>query len=99
HVAVGVVTFDPVSQPENLPDPEEIAEPALDLRFGEARIAVGIEETLLAGEQRPRAVHLDAAPLEHHPRAQHRQAELFGDAGWNRVVLVARGILAAPGVE
>ena len=98
-MAVGIVAGDALSEPEHAADAEHLAERTFDVGAGEFRVAVGVEEALLAGEEQAAAVAVDRAALEHHVAGKSTGAERARDAPRNRVVAVVRPVLPAPGVE
>src|SRR5260370_7746365 len=56
-VPVGVVALDATAKPENLTDPEKIAQPFLDLLTREIWISVLIKKTRFAGDKPARPFH------------------------------------------
>ena len=79
-VAVGVIALDALFQPEDFGDAESVAQELFDLRAAELRIAVGIEQHRLGGEELARAVDLDRTAFEDHAAFENPLAEGCGDA-------------------
>src|SRR5437660_12686980 len=82
-VPVGVVALDAIAKPENLTDPEKIAQPFLDLLTREIWISVLIQKTRFAGEERARAVHFDRAAFQNHSRIKDRDFQTLGERSWH----------------
>ena len=97
-VAVGVVADNPLAHPQHLLDAEVVAQILLDVAAEEPRIAVLVQEALLAGEQQARAVHVDGAAFKHHVVFKAVQLQRARDARRDFVVEIVGRILAAPGV-
>ena len=98
-VAVGVVSFDPRAEPEDLVHAEVGFDAFFDLAAGEIGIAVGIEEDGLGREHLAEAVLLDRAAFEDHAGLEARQTEGVGDVDGDLVVELVRTEFVAPSVE
>ena len=87
-----------VGQPDDLLDAEPLPEQGLVVAAAEAEVAV-VQQALLGGEQRPLAVSVEGAALEHERRLVPPHAPGFGDGRRHpRVLVVGREVLA-PAVE
>ena len=98
-MSVCVVSCYPLLQPDNFPCPQILFEIALDLLLIQAWVAIAIEEALLCGQDRPRAVHIDGSALQDYSwnEALHLEVVIYqtGDSG----VSHQSGILFPPGIE
>ena len=100
-VRVGVVAGQrAVLEPEHPLCAEQVSERAFQAGPVQVRVAVRAEQAGGGGQQRARAVAVDAAALEHQPGHPHRHPEQPGrsQAAGHQVVVVGRE-LEAPGVE
>ncbi len=71
-VPVGVAVLgEPEPEPHDPVDPEVLPQGRLDLLPRQRRVAVGVEEALLRGQERPLAVDGDRPALEHEWRVAH----------------------------
>ena len=103
---VGVVAGDSPAEPDDGLYTQKVLEDLFVLLPAESRIAdlyLGIEETLLRGQQRPGAVHIDGAPFEHHlpllvRRFQPFASGRFGQQARNLSIVPPVGIFG-PAVE
>ena len=87
-----------VGQPDDLLDPEPLLEQGLVVAPAQAEITV-VQQALLGGEQRPLAVGVEGAALEHERRLVAPHAPGVGDDRRHlRVPVVGREVLA-PAVE
>jgi len=62
-------------------------------------VAVLVQQTLLRGETRPKAVDLDRTAFEHDRMVEDRDPEKRSDFLGDLLVLFIRLVLAAPTVE
>src|SRR3546814_3336768 len=67
-MAIGLVLVEPLPQPHEGLGAEVAAQQRLDGRAIEAGVAVRVQQALLAGQQRARAVDVDGAALQHKRR-------------------------------
>jgi len=87
-------------EPHHAPDAKPGAQRLLDLATREQGVAVRVEQALLGGEQRARAVDRDGTSLQHeHGRVVPIEAEMAGHALSEAGVLVVGQELLPPGVE
>ena len=98
-VAIGIVADNTVAQPQDVAHAEVGPEILFDFRASQLRIAVGIEQAGLGGQQSSPSVHVDRAALQHDAGLEYGKAQLFGDPGRYDVIQVVRRILPTPGVE
>ena len=75
-MAVGIIACDTLLQPDNPEDAQVTAENLLEIRSGETRVPIFIEEALLGGHDHPPAVDIDRSPFENDPRAEPGQPQL-----------------------
>lgn len=97
-VPVRVVAGNPVAKPEHPGDPEEGAQPRLDLPARQTRVAVAVQQARLGREEQPLPVHVDRAALQDHSVCEAAQPQGARDAGRDAVVPVVGWVLPAPGV-
>ncbi|GAA3482125.1 hypothetical protein GCM10018966_066570 [Streptomyces yanii] len=98
-VPVGdVVVVEPVRQPDKLARPVRGEQLGLDLHPGHAGIAVGVEQTLLGGDEGSLPVGEDGPALQDHGDAHPGVPQVCAHADGKEVVLVVR-VLVAPAVE
>ncbi len=97
-MAIRIVPDDPISEPEDLANPEIASQILLDGGLVEFRVAVRVEEAGLGRQQRPAALDIDRSPLEDDSWLEERFAHLLGDAGGNDIVGVVGWILVSPGI-
>ena len=89
HMAVGVVAFDAIAEPEDGFHAEGGAEFFFDRVAAEGWIAVGVEEAAFGGEERAFAVGVDRSALEDEVlEVEMPDAESGGDGGGDGVVFV-----------
>src|SRR3546814_7432111 len=74
-MAIGLVLVEPLPQPHEGLGAEVAAQQRLDGRAIEAGVAVRVQQALLAGQQRARAVDVDGAALQHKRRRVARSEE------------------------
>ena len=99
-VAVGVAVLgEALAQPHHALDAQVVAQPLLDLLARQRRVAVGVQQALLGGQQRPLAVDGDRAALEHEGRFVAAVAEAVDEQPADRRVGVVGRELLAPRVE
>ena len=99
-VAVRVAIFDQaVPQPDHLLDAEVGEQQRLDVLAREARVAVGIEQHGLRGDQRALAVERQPAALGHERCLVDAHPEQLRKPGRQLRIVGERRVLAAPGVE
>ena len=98
-MAIGVIADNTVAQPQDVAHAEVCPEKLFDFPASQLRIAVGIEQAGLGGQQSSPSVHIDGATLQHDTGLEHGKAQLFGDPGRYDVVQIVRRILPTPGVE
>lgn len=100
-MAIGHVACDPVGiagQPDGPGHAEQAGEQCLDLGLAQARVAIGIEQHGLGGDQRALAVHVDGPTLVGQRHAETLQAEAIENPPRQAGVLRVGG-LSTPGVE
>ena len=95
-MAIGVVTDDAIAHPQHLRNAEVVLEVLLDLLARKVRVAVFIEQALLAGEEQALAIHLDGATFEDHVVFETAQLELLCDERRDGVVEIVGRVFAAP---
>src|SRR4051812_7518481 len=98
-MAVRIVADDPLAHPQYFVHAEVILQVLFDLRLGQVRVAIRIQEALLAGEQKSLAVHIDRAAFENHGVRESAQAQLARDETGYPVVEIVGPVLVAPHVE
>ena len=99
-VAVGVAVLgEALPQPHHPLDAQVVAQPLLDLLARQCRVAVGVQQALLGGQQRPLAVDGHRAALEHEGRFVAAVAEAVDEQPADRLVGVVRRELPTPRVE
>jgi hypothetical protein len=74
------------AQPEQPLGPKLLAQPCLDLRAAELRIAIGIEQALLGGDEQAGPVGIDGAALQDPVVADRLQARSLCEAQPDRIV-------------
>ena len=97
-VTVGVVADYAFAEPVDVGDAEVITQGLLNLVFGQAGVAVGVEQALLAGEQCTLAVDVDGAAFEDHIAHEAAEFKGFFDAGGDFVIEVVGRVFVAPGI-
>src|SRR6202040_1920689 len=75
-----------------------MAKPSLDLLSRQVRISISVEETRFGREQRARAVHLDRAAFQNHPRVKNRKSEKFRYARRQSIIKREGRIFVSPRV-
>jgi hypothetical protein len=99
-VTVGVAILDePMREPDDRVDAEERAESLFDLLAAHRRIPVGVQETLLRGQQRSLPIHEERAAFQHEGCLVATHAEMRREYFRHTRVVVVREELLAPGVE
>ena len=99
HVTVGVVTVDAALEPDDLMDVESVLQAHFDVRPTQVRIAIGVQQALLCGQQRARPVHIHRTAFQHHAGDESRRLEGGGHCLPGRGVLIARQVFSSPGIE
>src|SRR5215471_8150514 len=82
-----------------MPDSKVIVQAALEVRTLQARIAIGVEETLLRRQATPTTVHVNGAPFQNYARLEAWDIEKRRNILWQVIVGQKIGILATPDVE
>ena len=103
-MAVGLVAEQAVRQPDHRLHRQMLAQHSFDLCAVQVRIAVGVEQAFLGGQQRALAVHVNGAAFQHEAGRDVAGATLDAQhlAGHLAVALpgpVQATVEAAPGVE
>ena len=97
-MAVGVVAFDAVAEPQDLVHSERSAQHGFDLGSAQVGVAIRVQQTLLGREHHAGAVHVDRAAFENHRRGKPRDAERFGHLPAHDPIEIVRRVFPAPGV-
>ena len=99
-VSIGVRVLETApGEPDHLGDAEARRELLLDLLARHPRVAVGVKQALLGGDQGALAVDRDRASLEHHGRCDPRDLEQREQLGADGCVEVVGQEALAPRVE
>ena len=98
HMSVRVVPLDAISQPEDLPDAEVVAQSLLDLLTGHSGIAVRIEQAGGSCQEAPCPVRIDRATLQDEGRLKERHPEMTGNPCGNHIISIIGRVFAAPRV-
>jgi hypothetical protein len=99
-VAVGVAIGGVAEpQPHDHLDAQIVAQALLDLLARERRVAVGVQQALLGGDEGPLAVDEERATLQHERGLVATHAEVPGDQARDLRVAVVWEVLLAPRVE
>ena len=95
-MSIRVIPLDAVSQPEDLPDAEVVAESLLDLFTGHCWIAIRIEQTGGGRQEGSCPVCIDRATLKDESRFKEHHPEMTGDPCRDNIIGIIGWVFAAP---
>ncbi len=98
-MAIGVVAGDAAGEPADVFLAIIILQILLDLRFGQIRIAIFVQQAIGGGQNRAGAVEIDGSAFHDDPGIENRQLELLRNPRRHRIVIIVRRIFSAPGVK
>jgi hypothetical protein len=92
-MAVGVVTDDAFAKPDHPAHAKRVFEVLLDLLPAHMRVAIAVEQTLLAGETNARAVDFNRTAFENDRVIEHPDLQQLGDGARHALVLLIGMVL------